>query len=130
MADEVIKYAANRFHVTLGGTVAATDLLNFTAGSAWVQADATGKKAEAVALQAGVSGDIIEVATEVTLTDADAPYTVGDYFIGETAGAAQAAVSATGGDLKQQVGYAPTTSTLFLSVGFPKNTTAGTIATV
>ena len=128
MASEAVTIETfGKISVTLGGTVSRHDLVNFSAASAWVQSDATGKVAEAVALQAGVSGDIIEVALIALITDADAPYTLGNYFVGETAGAFQAAVSTTSADKEQGVGYAITTSTLLLYPGMGLDAVANTI---
>lgn len=128
MASEAVTIETfGKISVTLGGTVSRHDLVNFSAGSSWVQSDATGKVAEAVALQAGVSGDIIEVALIAVITDADAPFTLGNYFVGVTPGAFQAAVSTTGSDLEQGVGYAITTSTLLLYPGMGLDAVANTI---
>jgi len=129
MAEAVTIETFGKFSVTLGGTVARHELVNFSAGSSWVKSDATGKVAEAVALQAGVSGDIIEVALIALITDTDAPFTLGNYFVGVTPGAFQAAVSTTGSDLEQGVGYAITTSTLLLYPGMGLDAVANTITT-
>lgn len=100
--------------LTLGGTVAKHELLGYSSG--WVRAAKTVGgviPAQYIALKAGVSGDVIPVAKRAVVSGsftADA-----EQYLG-TAGAITATRSTTGGDLRQRVGRAISTSQAALEI--------------
>jgi len=77
---------APRFPITLAGTVEMGDLLGYSSG--WVQADAdAGITAQLIALEAGDSGDVINV-TAVAIVSSVSDATPGDTaYLSTTAGA-------------------------------------------
>ena len=106
--------------VTLVGTVSAYNLIAHN-GTNWVAADATDETLPAalLALQGGVSGDIVEAAPYVVLTDSDAPYTLDTtQYLSETAGAHTETRVTTAAALRQVVGHSVDTSTVVFDVGF------------
>ena len=120
MAIAIHAETVGKRKVTLNGTVSAYDLIAHN-GTNWVTADATDETLPAalVALQAGASGDVVEAAPYVVLTDSDAPYTVDTtQYLSETAGAHTETRVTTAAALRQVVGHSVDTSTVVFDVGF------------
>jgi len=86
--------------VTLGGTVVAGDLLGYSSG--WVRADAdAGIPAKLLALEGGVSGDVIQAALAGLITSFTGGTAGGDIYLSDTAGGYSDSASSTS---EQRVG--------------------------
>ena len=108
--EVVIKEAARIAELTLNGAVKKGDLLAHN-GTNWVQADAsdaaTNLYAQYIAMQGGISGDVIKGCKACVLYDDDAPYTAnGTVYVSGTAGAHTQTRPTTDGDVIQVVGRA------------------------
>jgi len=125
MAEVIIENAEKiNKNLTLNGTVKRG---NFVAhdGTNWVHADAsdaaTNLYAQYVAMESGVSGDIIAGCKGATLTDADAPYTANSpLYTSGTAGAVTHTRPTTAADVIQNVGRASSTSVARIDIEAPK----------
>ena len=112
-AEFAIVHAPEQVKVTLNGTVVKGNLLgNDATGFVKADADTVSLYAQGIALQDGVSGDVISMAFgSVTGEDTDAPYTLGGIvYTSGTAGAHTQTRPATAGQLRQAVGFAISTS--------------------
>lgn len=120
MADPIIVDSRGRRRITLNGTVSRFDLLAHN-GTNWVQADASDATlpAQLIAIQAGVSGDVIEAVSFAVITDADDPHTQdGLVYLSETAGASTQTRPSTAASLRQKVGVAQGVDTVEYDLGF------------
>ena len=105
--------------VTLNGTVKTGDFLAHN-GTNWVASNATDDtlKALLVALNSGVSGDVINAAPILVLVDDDAPWTANApiYASAATAGASTSTRPTTVTNRVQIVGWAVSTTRAFIDL--------------
>jgi hypothetical protein len=110
-----------KFKVTLAGTVIAGDLIGYASG--WKRALATTGTAivsRFVALQGGVSGDVIEVACEAVVSGFSGGSPGGAVYNEEGAGVGGGyteSAPATGGDVNVILGYILSASEVHLLLG-------------
>tara|TARA_Y100000310_G_scaffold271090_1_gene285384 strand:+ start:3581 stop:4408 length:828 start_codon:yes stop_codon:yes gene_type:complete len=122
--EAVITDIGGVVHLTLNGTVKRGESLAHN-GTNWVKADATDAAtnlyAQYIALESGVSGDLITACKQCTLSDADAPWTAnGTLYVSATAGALTQTRPATNGDVIQVVGRALDTNTIRVEIQAPR----------
>mgnify|MGYP001586998572 CR=1 FL=1 len=125
MASEpTIQYAEKIADLTLNGSVKKGDAVAHN-GTNWVQADAsdaaTNLYAQYIAMQSGVSGNIIKGCKGCVLYDADAPYTANSpLYVSGTAGALTHTRPATAADVIQIVGRAISTTEARIDITPPR----------
>lgn len=124
MAEPTIQFAEKIADLTLNGSVKKGDLLAHN-GTNWVQADAsdaaTNLYAQYIAMQGGVSGELIKGCKGCVLYDSDAPYTANaTQYVSATAGAHTETRPATNGDVIQVIGRGITTTTARLDIDHPR----------
>ena len=112
----ITSIGGTKSRVALSGTVYAGDPIGFTTG--WVQAAAIATApipAEFVALEDGVSGDVIEVAQQVVISGGISAATLGyPVFLSVTPGEyAQAA----NGSVRQQIGWVSKADEINIDIG-------------
>lgn len=120
----VIEDAERRAKLTLNGTVVRGDLLAHNATN-WVRADAsdadTNLYAQYVALNSGVSGDIIKGCKSCVLYDEDAPFTANaTVYCSATAGGNTETRPTTAADVIQIVGRHISTKRTKIDIEHPK----------
>ncbi|KKM06576.1 hypothetical protein LCGC14_1742610 [marine sediment metagenome] len=121
--EPVIETAERQALATLNGTVNRGNLLAHN-GTGWVKADAsdaaTNLYAQWVALEGGVTGQVIRVCKTVVLRDTDAPYTANAIqYVSGTAGAITETRPAVAADVIQVVGRALDTESIFVDIKAP-----------
>lgn len=118
-ADPYVRQARGVFTGTVGSTaLTAGDAVYFD-GTDWEKADADDatKFAEAIATNNFASGEVGTFCRSCIIVDTDAPYTQGDqYYLSETAGALTATRPTTDGALRQCLGFALSTSELYVDI--------------
>ncbi len=122
--EPVIETAVQETLLTLNGTVLRGNILAHD-GTNWVQADATDAATslygQYVALESGVSGQVIRACRGVELSDADAPFTAnGTVYVSGTAGAFTQTRPAVDGDVIQVIGRALSTSRVSIFIERPR----------
>lgn len=123
MAEPTITNAEKLADLTLNGSVKKGDVLAHN-GTGWVQADAsdaaTNLYAQYVAMQSGVSSDIITGCKVCVLFDADAPYTANaTQYVSATAGAITETRPAANADVIQIVGRSISTKECHVNIKEP-----------
>jgi len=121
--EPTIQYAEKIADLTLNGLVIKGNLLAHN-GTGWVQASAsdaaTNLYAQYLAMQSGVSGDIIKGCKGCVLYDADGGLTAnGTVFVSGTAGAYTQTRPATAADVIQIVGRALSTTEVRIDIDHP-----------
>lgn len=118
-SDPYVRQAAGVFTGTVGSTaLTAGDAVYFD-GTDWEKADADDntKAAEAIAVNSVSSGEKGIFCRSCVIVDIDAPYTQGDqYFLSTTAGALTATRPTGANNLKQVIGFALSTSELYVNI--------------
>jgi len=122
--EPTIQYAEKVADLTLNGAVKKGDVLAHN-GTGWVQADAsdaaTNLYAQYIAMQGGVSGNIIKGCKGCVLYDHDAIYTANSpLYVSGTAGALTHTRPATAADVIQMVGRAIDTYSARIDIAPPK----------
>ena len=126
MASEVvIQYAEKIADLTLNGTVKKGNPLAHN-GTNWVHADAsdaaTNLYAQYIAMQSGVSGDVIKGCKGCVLYDADAPFGSANatQYVSATAGAITSTRPTADGDVIQVIGRSISTSLARVDIKAPE----------
>ena len=117
--NRTIKEAGPKFSVTLAGTVAAGDALGYSSG--WKRALATvgtAIHAKLIALESGVSGDVIEVCREAFIDGFTGGTPGGLVYLEEGAGVGGGyteTAPATTGDVNTIIGYVVSATEIYVA---------------
>lgn len=126
--NRTIRAAGLKFKVTLSGTVAAGDAIGYASG--WKRALATVGTAiqgKLIALEAGVSGDVIEVTTAAFIDGFSGGTAGGLLYVEEGAGVGGGyteTAPATTGDVNTIIGYVLSATEVYAA----PSTRAGSVA--
>ena len=132
MADPKIRQARGIFTGTVGSTDVTAGSPVYFDGTDWEYADSSDntKYAEAFAVNTYKTGDVGVFCRSAVIRDTDAPYTQGDqYFLSETAGSITATRPTTAASLRQVLGFALSTSELYVDIPPVKEATVPLITT-
>jgi len=115
----VLDHRSLSIPITLNGNVKRGELITHD-GTNYVLADASDHllMAELIALNEGVSADVIQATPFAVIFDSDAPFTAGaPIYLSETAGAPTSTKPTTAASATQRIGWAATTSIALIGLG-------------